>query len=246
MKIGDVHKLQEKKYRKEYNLYLIQGEKSVDEALNAGMVKYLFSVESLFGKYKKIFPDAHVVSHSALASAGTQSTADGVIALATCDYATISSSDIEQLVAYARSNTVLVLDGLNDPGNLGTIVRTADWFGITHIVCSEGTVDIYNPKCIAATMGSFVRTHVHYGQLHELLRALSVAKIAIFGAVLDGTPLFDCDIRKSCALIMGSESHGIERSVQELLTNRVTIPQVGGAESLNVSVATGIILSHIK
>lgn len=246
MKIGDVHKLQEKKYRKEYNLYLIQGEKSVDEALNAGIVKYLFAVESLFGKYKKIFPDTHVVSHSALASAGTQSTADGVIALAQCTYVPFSSVDIDSLVEYARTNTLLILDGLNDPGNLGTIVRTADWFGITHIVCSEGTVDIYNPKAIAASMGSFTRVQVHYGPLSDLIEILSKEGIPVYGAVLDGAPLSTSSLKKSSVLVMGSESHGIAPSLQMAISHRITIPRAGGAESLNVSVATGIILSHIQ
>jgi TrmH family RNA methyltransferase len=245
MRIGDIHKLQEKKYRKEFGLYIIQGEKSVDEACAAGIVQELFCIESLYGKYKKIIPQTHVVSQPALQQAGTQATADGVIALAECSYAPLTESELTGLRSAALSESVLVLDGISDPGNFGTIIRTADWFGIKHIVCSIGTVDVYNPKVIASTMGSFLRVRTHYTVLSPFLSSLKQQGSVIIGAVLDGEPLNAGALPHPAVLVMGSESHGLDADTNTHITKRVTIPRKGGAESLNVAVATAILLSHM-
>jgi RNA methyltransferase, TrmH family len=246
MRIGDIHKLHEKKYRKEFGHYIIQGEKSVDEACAAGIVQELFCIESLYGKYKRIIPQTHVVSQSALQQAGTQATADGVIALAECSYAPLSDRELEELRTTARTESLLILDGVSDPGNFGTIIRTADWFGITHIVCSIGTVDVYNPKVIASTMGSFLRVQTHYTVLSPFLSSLKQQGSTIIGAVLDGEPLTAGMVPHPAVLVMGSESHGLDADTNTHITKRITIPRKGKAESLNVAVATAILLSHME
>ena len=143
---------------------------------------------------------------------------------------------------------VLALDHLQDPGNLGTIIRTADWFGIRHIVCSEGTVSCYNPKVVQSTMGGLFRTHVHYADLPGYLASCGRA---VFGALLDGEDIWSPSRplqlpEGGAVLVIGNESRGITPEVQQLVTHRVAIPNIGGtAESLNASVACAILIAEL-
>ncbi len=136
----------------------------------------------------------------------------------------------------------LALDGIQDPGNLGTILRTADWFGITQIFASADTADCYNPKVVQSTMGSIARVAVYYTQLAELL---SGTEIPVFGALLKGENLYRIQAGKEGIIIIGNESKGIRKNVLPFINRAITIPRVGNAESLNAAVATGIILSHL-
>ena len=136
----------------------------------------------------------------------------------------------------------LVLDRLQDPGNLGTIIRTADWFGIRHIVCSSDTVSCFNPKVVQSTMGSLFRVAVDYCDLQQWL---SSCGMPVYGAVLDGDDIRKCDKATPAAVVIGNESKGISQELQPLLTNRILIPNIGGScESLNAAVAAGIIISN--
>ncbi|MFM7487408.1 MAG: RNA methyltransferase, partial [Cytophagales bacterium] len=136
----------------------------------------------------------------------------------------------------------LVLDDIRDPGNLGTIIRTADWYGIKKIIASEETADFYNPKVIHATMGSFCRVQIFYT---SLLQYLSDASQPVYGAFLDGDNVHDIDFSKSGLLVIGNEAQGISKVVENKVTQRITIPKRGGAESLNASVATAILLDNV-
>ncbi len=136
----------------------------------------------------------------------------------------------------------LVLDGVQDPGNLGTIIRTADWFGIQNIICSEDTVDAYNPKVVQATMGSLARTNIHYTDLAELLPNLD---LPIFGALLDGENIYRTDFGNEGLILMGNEGNGIRPDIQALVDRAITIPRIGKAESLNVAIATALFCSEI-
>ncbi len=135
----------------------------------------------------------------------------------------------------------LVLDGVQDPGNMGTIIRIADWFGIVHIICSEDTVDIYNPKVVQASMGSLARVKVHYTDLSEFFGQI---KLPIYGALLDGESIYDTDFGTEGLLLMGNEGNGIRPEIQKLATKAVTIPRIGKAESLNVAIATALFCSE--
>lgn len=136
----------------------------------------------------------------------------------------------------------LVLDGLQDPGNMGTIIRTADWFGIQDIICSEDTVDVYNPKVVQATMGSLSRVNVHYTDLAEMLPQ---AGLPIFGAMLNGENIYKTNFGNEGLLVMGNEGKGVSPDIERLITSAVTIPRIGKAESLNVAIATAILCSEI-
>ena len=137
----------------------------------------------------------------------------------------------------------LVLDDIRDPGNLGTIIRTADWYGIRQVVASEETADVYNPKVINATMGSFLRVSVHYVALENFL---STVKVPVYGTFLDGEDIHRVPFGKGGLLVIGNESRGISPGVSRLVTKKVTIPRYGQAESLNASVATAVLLDNLK
>ena len=139
----------------------------------------------------------------------------------------------------------LVLDGIQDPGNLGTIIRLADWFGIEQIICSEDTVDFYNPKVIQASMGSFLRVNITYQNIENYLQNSTAA---IIGSDMDGENFYQFDFPEKFNLILGNEGNGIRPNIEELLTHKITIPRFGkskSTESLNVSMAAGIILGQI-
>lgn len=139
----------------------------------------------------------------------------------------------------------LVLDGIQDPGNLGTIIRLADWFGIEQIICSEDTVDFYNPKVIQASMGSFLRVNINYQNIENYLQNSTAS---IIGTDMDGENFYQFDFPEKFNLILGNEGNGIRPNIEELLTHKITIPRFGkskSTESLNVSMAAGIILGQI-
>jgi TrmH family RNA methyltransferase len=136
----------------------------------------------------------------------------------------------------------IVLDGIQDPGNMGTIIRTADWFGITQIVASEDTVDVYNPKVIGATMGSFMRVTVTYKNLADWMPTV---KLPVYGALLEGENVFTIKTPQKGLLVIGSEGKGIRENILDLITHPVTIPKTGGAESLNAGIAAGIIVAQL-
>ena len=139
----------------------------------------------------------------------------------------------------------LILDGIQDPGNLGTIIRLADWFGISQIICSEDTVDFYNPKVIQASMGSFLRVNIVY---RDLQRYLSTNNQPIIGTDMDGTSFYEYEFPDQFNLVLGNEGNGIRPEIENLLTDKITIPRFGqskATESLNVAMSAGIILGQI-
>jgi TrmH family RNA methyltransferase len=144
----------------------------------------------------------------------------------------------------------LALEGISDPGNLGTLIRIADWFGIGNVICSQGSVEIYNPKVVQASMGSIVRVKVHYTDLATVIDKLE-GRIPVFGAFLEGDDLNSMDFGEEGLLVIGSESHGISRSLSALISRRIYIPpfgegRAGRAESLNAAVAAGIIIARFR
>ena len=141
-----------------------------------------------------------------------------------------------------NNHCILALDGIQDPGNMGTILRIADWFGIKQLVCSLDCVDIYNPKVVQSTMGSITRVQCWYTNLNEWLAGVEVP---IYGALLNGKNVYDVEKIEEGIIVIGNESKGIRSDVLSLITHPVTIPKKGSAESLNAAVATGIILSHL-
>ena len=142
-----------------------------------------------------------------------------------------------------KGRFTLVTENIQDPGNLGSIVRCADWFGIDHMICSRDCADVYSPKAVQSTMGSIARVAVRYADLPELLK--QHPDISVYAATLDGVNIRETKFPREGIILIGNESKGISTTLLNLAHHRVTIPRIGRAESLNAAVATGIILSHI-
>lgn len=237
-----IHALDQKKQRKKYGLFLVQGEKNVGELLNSDFViKHIFATAQYINKMAATLTNQHLIpltveaTEDELKKAGTLNSNNSVLAIAECK--------ISDVPAISDNELILILDGVGDPGNFGTIIRVADWYGIKHIICSPDCADFYNPKVIAATMGSFARVSISHTALPEYLNKQSSP---IYGAFLAGSNIHKTQLSKSAFIVMGSESHGISESVSKYITNKITIPNFGNAESLNVAMATGIILDNFK
>ena len=144
----------------------------------------------------------------------------------------------------------MALDDVQDPGNLGTIIRIADWFGIEHIFCSSGTADVYNPKTIQATMGAIARVKLHYCNLPDFLKSASQKNTPIFGTFLDGENIYTQELPANGIIIMGNEGNGISKQIAEMVTHRILIPNYPQgcetSESLNVAVATAIVCAEFR
>jgi TrmH family RNA methyltransferase len=248
-----IKKLGDKKYRNESGLFIVEGEKNIKELLNSdfsiegilGTTVFLDSILPLINAYDERMEtriELKEVKQDDLEHAGTLMTnASGIAVVKQKE-----SSDIDAVIALAKEDIVLMLDDVRDPGNLGTIIRIADWFGVKNIIASRTTTDFYNPKVISATMGSFTRIGVHYTELANVLEKGKGLNIPVIVADMQGVSTHEGKFPKNGFLLMGSESHGVSDEALEYATHRVTIPRFGGAESLNVSVATGIILDSIR
>lgn len=160
--------------------------------------------------------------------------------------AVVHMQELERINLQIDKEFVLLLDGISDPGNLGTIIRTADWFGIHKLVCSHDTVDVYNPKVVQATMGSLFRSIIYYADPAEFLSGLP-KEMPIYGTFLKGDNVYRENFGKSGVVVIGSESHGISTETAEIVDKHLLIPSTGSsAESLNASVAAAIICSEIR
>lgn len=234
-----VKSLQIKKYRDLNRLFVIEGEKLVKELL----LQTHFKVDGIF--YTKEFTTPlpkHIhtfeISPAELERISGLTTPNKVLA--------VVKYPKETPIDFAEDNLILLLDTINDPGNLGTIIRTADWFGVRQIIGSNLTVDLFNPKVIQASMGAVYRVNFYRSDLHLAIEKLKENNFDILGATLGGTSLYQTNFQKKTALVMGSESHGISPDLIRKLSKEVMIPQVGETESLNVAMATGILLSHYR
>lgn len=233
-----IKSLQEKKYRKQEQCFVVEGAKSVEEVLNADFEVMMLVGSSEFLRSVKHIPENTEVFESKaseMSSMGDFQTNDA--ALAVVRMKPKSEPRIEP------SGFTLLLDDIRDPGNLGTIIRTADWYGITTILASEETVDFYSPKVINSTKGSFIRVNFMYADLPVIL---SQQSLPIYGALLEGTDVHKVRFKESGILVIGNESRGISPAVEKFVTERITIPRFGKAESLNAAIATAIILDNIK
>jgi TrmH family RNA methyltransferase len=234
-----IKSLQLKKYRQAEQCFLVQGYKGVEVLLGStyDIVEILCTDEFSDRLAAKILSGSRkiqlsVVPDSVLETLGSFQSNDSVLAVA-------RMKTYEKITA--GEGLTLVLDSIRDPGNLGTIIRTADWFGVRKIILSDTCVDFYNPKVISATMGSFCHVNFCYTDLPEYLKSTG---LPVYGAFLNGANIMESSIDPNGLICIGNESHGISPQVEACITNRITIPGFGQAESLNASVAAGIILYH--
>ncbi len=238
-----ISSLHQKKYRKEERAFLVEGEKNTVELLLADEwdVIAVCVTENFANKYGKLLKNkaiVYTVSEQWLEKNGTLQTNGAAIAA-------VRIPENSPLTNLKKGEWALALDRISDPGNLGTLIRIADWYGFTKLFCSIETAEWYNPKVIAASMGSFVRVKPLYLNLHEWLNTLPDQTPKI-GAFMEGENLHQFNFPKSGGVIvMGSESHGISPEVAKKLTIKITIPRFGGAESLNVGVAAGILCDSL-
>lgn len=236
-----VSSLKQKKFRTEYNSFIAEGHKVVQELLNSTItVKQLFATSDYI-QQNPIDQSVEVIEtkKAELERISALNTTSDVLAV--CE---IPASDFKQ--ENLKGKLSLVVDDIKDPGNLGTIIRIADWFGIENIVCSTQTVDVYNPKTIQATMGSIARINTHRLDLGGFLKN---QKISSFGAVLGGTSLYEKSLPEEALIIIGNESKGIGENLLPLIENKISIPSYAngtGAESLNAAIATAIICGEFK
>tara|TARA_R110002050_G_scaffold34196_1_gene86505 strand:- start:18562 stop:19293 length:732 start_codon:yes stop_codon:yes gene_type:complete len=227
--------LQQKKYRQKHNLFIAEGVKVVNELLNSN-----FEVEQLF------------------------ITGDFVISSKTENSISISEAELKKISQLKTPNKVVglfkiperhpakdtglivALDAINDPGNLGTIIRLCDWFGVQKLICSTTTVDCYNQKVVQASMGSLTRVEIIYTDLVEYLKEI---ELPTFIADMDGENVYKSDLPKEAILVMGNEANGVSDEIKKLVESKISIPRFGNiqeTESLNVATATAILLSEFK
>jgi RNA methyltransferase, TrmH family len=234
-KIKFIKSLQIKKYRKQEQSFIVEGAKSVRELLDsdfelvmlAGTKGFLSTVSA------KNPVEVIEVGERELNGLGEFQTNDAALAVA--------RMRPNEFLSVNPDEFALLLDDIRDPGNLGTIIRTADWFGVTKIIASPETADFYNPKVISATMGSFTRIKIFYTGLADYLRS---STHRVYGAYLEGANIRQADFGNGGLILIGNESKGIHPELETFVTEKVTIPKSGKAESLNAGIATGIFLFH--
>lgn len=235
-----INSLQQKKFRQEYQSFVVEGAKSVVELLSSDFeLESLYVTEDFYKETKPLLDKqplrAEIVGQAELEKAGTFSSNNAALAVAK-----IKSN---QELLLNETEYALVLDEIRDPGNLGTIIRIADWYGIQKIICSEGTVDLYNPKVISSTMGSFTRVSLFYT---DLVKYLKGQQKPIYGAFLNSENVHTLNFAPSGYIIIGNEANGISEAVEEVVTHKITIPRFGGAESLNAGIATAVICDNLR
>ncbi len=225
--------LQQKKYRDKTGLFIAEGPKLVSELREAGIeVHSLYSTEDL----SEIDNDFHKISEAELKKISFLKNANTVLGV----------FKIPLEGAIRTSGLIVALDSVRDPGNLGTIIRLCDWFGITQLVCSPDTANCYNPKVIQATMGSIARVRIFYRNLTEFIQN---TQLPVYGGVMTGNSVYSETLPSNAIIVLGNEGKGISEEVMKQITNPVTIPQFGEVketESLNVASATAILLSEFK
>lgn len=239
-RISDIRKLHQKKFRDQEQLFLVEGRKSVEMLLQSDFdVVEIFATNNALNANHRMLEEYPVtlVSESEMERITALSTAPELLAIV---------RQPSTQVTIGENEPVLVLDRIADPGNLGTLIRTADWFGIRQIVCSPDCVELYNPKTIQSTMGSFCHVNIRYTDLSSFLKNTSGRRV--LGTFLGGESIRTFDFKSNDIVVIGSESNGISATVAECVTHRITIPrgQTNGpsAESLNAAIAAAIVMER--
>lgn len=239
--IKRVRSLSDKKFRDRYGLFCVEGEKMVDEALRSG-----FDVETVYRKDE--------IGEEQMSRISSLSSPSPVLAVVRKPQDINLSSDAALSSALGRSGLYLALDTIRDPGNLGTILRVADWFGINAVFAAPDTVDVFNPKVVQATMGAIFRVKFHYAVIPALCRAAVSAGGNVYGTFLDGSDMYEKPLNPGkdspSVIVIGNESNGISDEVAGLVSDRLYIPPYPkndtGSESLNAAVATAITVAEFR
>lgn len=232
-----IKSLRLKKNREQIHLFIAEGKKIVEELLESPAIEvvHVYAAGNYFGN--KPFTQ---VTEEEMKQISTLTTPPNIMAVCRIPGENTAMPDLEK-------ELVLVLDDIRDPGNLGSIIRIADWFGIKHIFCTPECVDAYNPKVVQASMGSIARVQLDYTNLRTVLQDCSEKQIPVYGAKLDGTSILKEQLSTNGLLIIGNESNGISPELGKYITHAIKIPSYrGGAESLNAAMATAILCAEFR
>lgn len=231
--IKQIHRLKQKKHRLQHKLFVVEGIKTIKEFLQSPFILHMLYTTESFNIDAK---NQEIISETELKRISFLKTPNK--ALAVFEVPNTKPIDYNQLI--------VALDDVRDPGNLGTIIRLCDWFGVKHLVCSNKTVDCFNPKVIQATMGSITRVNIIYTDLPNFLQQ---TKQICYGAFMEGTPVYKTALPKKGILVLGNEANGISTGIERFVNEKISIPRFGElqeTESLNVATATAILLSEFK
>ncbi|MBD3748740.1 MAG: RNA methyltransferase [Sphingobacteriales bacterium] len=237
--ISFIKSLHQKKYRKIHQLFIVEGLKSISEFLHSDYIlNSIYATSDILPKLANLSHKQKVfeVTHNELIKISTLQHPQSILAL--FQIPENNSFNIQK-----TDGLSIVLDGVQDPGNLGTIIRTADWFGFNHIICSETTVEAYNPKVVQASMGSLARVKVYEQDLKALL---AQCHLPVYGTLLDGENIFNTLWPSKGFLIFGSEGSGISEEIIPLISHPITIPGNGKTESLNVAISAAICMAELR
>jgi TrmH family RNA methyltransferase len=249
--ISFINSLQQKKFRKQEGLFIAEGEKIVDDLLASSFViKKIIATSSYIDKYSKRSISSSTeewieVSDAELKKISTLTTPNKVFAVAEIPSYAPDEKEISQSLS-------LVLDCISDPGNLGTIIRVADWFGIKNIICSSDTADCYNSKVVQASMGSLFRTKIHYVDLEDFLEKNRVQeKLRLFAMMLEGENIYTAELPSTGLIILGNEAGGVRSDLTKYFSKSLLIPSYrtgedSSADSLNVAIAAAIVCSEFR
>lgn len=243
-KIKYIRSLELKKNRKEEQAFLAEGPKLVGELLAHFPCRLVAGIKAWLEQYPDLYAGEIIeVSEEELSRASLQKTPQEVLAV-------FEQPHYEWDASIASRSLCLALDDVQDPGNVGTIARIADWFGIEHIFCSKGTADIYNPKTVQATMGAIARVKFHYCDLPDFIQSASTQGIPLFGTFLDGKDLYKETLENRGIIVMGNEGSGISMPIAQCISHRLLIPNYPQgrptSESLNVAIATAIVCAEFR
>ncbi|MCF2592487.1 RNA methyltransferase [Bacteroides caecigallinarum] len=241
-KIKFIRSLEQKKFRKENGVFLAEGNKLVSDLSDFFKCKILVATQQWLDSNRNIIADEKIyVEKDELSRVSLLKTPQDVLAVFEIPSYTLSMD-------CPRNELCLALDDVQDPGNLGTIIRIADWFGIKNIYCSHGTADAFSPKTVQATMGALARVKLHYCNIKELISSLN--DVPVFGTFLDGDSIYNNTLSSNGLIVMGNEGNGISKEVSELINRRILIPNYPQGnettDSLNVAVATAIVCSEFR
>jgi TrmH family RNA methyltransferase len=236
--IKQIASLKQQKFRKELGLFVVEGRKMTEELLHSNFeIEGVYATEAFLSDYPA-FAQAETVTEVQMQQMSGQDTPPGILSVVKIP---------QQGEIKTTSRLILALDGIANPGNMGTLIRTAEWFGIHDIVCSKDCVELWNPKVVQATMGSLFRVKVWESDLAIYLHHAKDEGKSIYGALLEEENLFQMQAKPEGILVIGSESHGIRADVLPCITHPVTIPRVGDSmtESLNAAVAGAILMAEM-
>ncbi|GAA5039817.1 RNA methyltransferase [Marivirga lumbricoides] len=233
-----IKSLQLKKFRQKERLFIVEGEKNTVELLQSSYKIRTLIISSKFSeKY------SHILREKSVATTIADEKTIGTLGTYQSNEMALAVVEEPSSFYYNDSGFQIILDDIRDPGNLGTIIRIADWYGIKNIICSETSSEFFNPKVISASMGSIFRVNLFRHDLEEFLNENPEKKV--YGALMNGENVHQVEFDQNGFLMIGNESHGISKTLLPLISHKITIPRLGSAESLNAAMATGIICDNV-